>query len=263
MRTALDREMSGEQSNPKEGDLPLLMIGLDLVAAFREIGRGAEPDPAQAAVLAELAGADGIMIQLQRHRKYVRQRDLYLLKGVVKTKLSLGMPPVDEFIERALEVKPWMVFFVADQVDSVSPVAPIEFDAAPVDFGEVVSRLTGAGMNVGFFIDPDTDQIKAAAKSGASAVLIDCAGYTEARTVDEAQSELDRIDTAVQAASKANLTVCCGHGINYKNVQPLVELGYIDEFVVGRAVCARAMLVGLQQAVREMLQLIQTPVQSA
>jgi len=237
--------------------LPLLSVKLDLVAAMREVRRLNEPDPAQAAVLAELAGADGIAIQLRYDRKYIRHRDLYLLKGVVKTKLTLEMPPTDDIIERALEVKPWMVTLVADHTDSSSPVSPIEFDSAPIDFNDITSRFTAVGVNVCFFVDPEINQIRGAAKAGASAVLINCTGYTEARTVEEAQTELDRIDRAVQAASKANLAVHCGRGISYKNVPPLVELGCIDEFVIGHAICAKAMLVGFDRAVREMIPLIQ------
>ncbi len=242
--------------------MPLLSVNLDMVAAMREVSRLGEPDSAQAAVLAELAGADGITIQLRRGRKYIHHRDLYLLKGVVKTKLTLEMPPADDVIERALEVKPWMVTFVADQADSSSPVTPIEFDSAPVDFGDITSRFDGMGVNVCFFIEPEVEQLKGADKAGASAVLINCAGYTEARTVQEAQTELDRIDRAVQAASKTNLAVNCGRGINYKNVTPLVELGYVDELVIGRSICSRAMLVGLERAVREMIELVRLPQRS-
>lgn len=234
-----------------------------MVAAMREVRRLSEPDPVQAAVLAELAGADGIAIQLRRDRKYVRDRDLYLLKGIVKTKLTMEMPPTDDIIERALEVKPWMVTFVADHVDSSSPVSPMDLGATPVDFGDLTGRFKGVGVNVCFFVEPETDEIKAAARVRATAVLINCAGYTEARTLEEAQAELDRIDRAVQAASKANLAVHCGRGINYKNVPPLVELGYVDEFVIGHAICAKAMLVGFEQAVREMIPLVQVPQRNA
>lgn len=242
--------------------MPLLSVNLDMAAAMREVSRLNEPDPAQAAVLAELAGADGIAIQFRRDRKYIRHRDLYLLKGIVKTKLTLEMPPTDDLIERALEVKPWMVTFVADHADSSSPVSPIEFDSAPVDFGDITSRFDGVGVNVCFFVDPEAEQLKGVAKAGATAVLINCAGYTQARTVEEAQAELDRIDRAVQAASKTNLAVHCGRGINYKNVAPLVELGYIDELVIGHSICARAMLVGFERAVREMIELVRLPQRS-
>jgi len=239
--------------------LPLLSVSLDLVAAMRQIGRFNQPDPVQAAVLSELAGADGITIQLRRERKYIQHRDLYLLKGVVKTKLTLEMPPADDIIERALEVKPWMVTLVADHADASSPVSPIEFDSAQVNFSDTALRFDAVGVNVCFFVEPEADQVKEAAKAGASAILINCAGYTEARTVEEAQTELDRIDRAMQTASKTDMAVNCGRGITYKNVPPLVELGNVDEFVVGHSICARAMLVGFERAVREMIELLRAP----
>lgn len=237
-----------------------LSVNLDLVAAMRETRRHNEPDPAQAAVLAELAGADGIVIQLRRDRKYIRDRDLYLLKGIVKTKLTFEMPPTDEFIARALEVKPWMVTLVADHTNDSNPVLPIDLKTDSVDFGDITGRFSGVGVNVCFFVEPEPDDIKNAVKAGASAVLINCAGYTEARTVEDAQKELDRIDNATQTAARTELMVHCGRGIGYRNVKPLVELGTVDEFVVGYDICARAMLIGIEKAVREMISLVRSDV---
>ncbi len=230
-----------------------LTVNIDLVAVLRSVRRLSEPDPAQAAVLSELAGADGIAVQVRRDRKYIRDRDLYILKGIVKTKLIVEIPPADELIEQALEIKPWMVIFVADHADSDSPVTTIDFNSAPVDFGDIIDRFRGVGINTGFFIEPEGDDVKGASKSGAATVLINCKGFTEARTIEDAQSELDRIDKAVNSASKQNMGVYCGRGVNYKNIQPLAELGYIDEFIIGHAIGSRALLVGYERAVEEML----------
>ncbi len=233
-----------------------LTVNVDMVAALRQIRGLTEPDPAQAVVLAELAGADGIAIQLRRNRRHIRDRDLYLLKGVVKTRLTLEMPPIKEMIEKAREVKPWMVTLVADYADADSSVQPLDLRTADLDFGVVVAEFRGLGIHSGFFVEPDTDQIKSVAKSGASAVLINCSGYTEARTFDEAQSELDRIERSAAAAAKAGLAVHCGRGLNYKNVGLLTDLGLMDEFVVGFSICSRAMLVGMDRAVTEMLRMV-------
>lgn len=230
-----------------------LTVNLDLVAVLRSVRRLQEPDPAQAAVLAELAGADGIGVQLRRDRKYIRDRDLYILKSVVKTKLIVELPPTDELITLALEIKPWIVVFVADHADSDSPVSPIDFDSAAVDFGDITDRFKGVGVNVGFFVEPEADDIRGAAKGGATSVLVNCARYTDARTIEDAQQGLDSIGRAVTAASKQGLAVYCGRGISYKNIQPLTELGCVDEFIVGHAIGSRAMLVGFERAVREML----------
>ena len=243
--------------------MSLLSINLDLVAALREVRHLSEPDPSQAAILAELAGVDGIVVQLRRDRKHVRDRDLYMLKGVVKTRLTLEMPPADDIIERALEVKPTMVTLVADYADADSPVSAIDFGTAAIDYGDLTARFNGVGVGVCYFVEPEADQVKGAVKAGASAVMIDCNGYTAARTSEDAQAELDRLDRAGRNAAKAGLTVLFGRGINYTNIRPLVELGYVHEFIVGQAVCARAMLVGFDRAVRDLRSLlaVRTPVE--
>jgi pyridoxine 5-phosphate synthase len=233
--------------------MALLSVNLDQVATLRETRKQREPDPAQAAVLAELAGADGIAIQLRRDRKYIRERDLYILREVVKTKLTIELPPADEMIARAIEVKPSMVTIVADHTDSGSPVSGIDFQAAAVDYSDVTMRFKAAGVAVCFFIEPDSDNVKGAARAGGDAVLINCGGFTYALTVEEAQRELDRIDAAAQAAAKAGLSVYAGRGISFKNVLALHELGLFHEYYVGHSITSRAVLKGMEAAVAEML----------
>lgn len=233
-----------------------LTVNIDLTTLLRAARRLNEPDPAQVAMLAELAGADGISVQVRRDKKYIHYRDLYILKGVVKSRLILELPPVEELIEKALEIKPWMVLFVADLADSDSPVSTIDFNTVSIDFSEIINRFSGSGVNTGFFVEPESDEIKGAAKSGASAVLINCSGYTEARTIEDAQIELDKVDNTANTAVKSNMIVYCGRGLNYKNVRPLVELDNIDDFIIGHAISSRAFLVGFERAVREMLTLI-------
>ncbi len=239
--------------------MALLSVQLDLAAAAREAARLGEPDPSQVAVLAELAGADGVSVTMRQDRRYLSTRDLYLLKGIVKTKLMVEIPPVDEIVTVTAELKPWMVMLVADRTGDGGRSGAVDFGTAPVDFSDLTARFDGVGVSVGFFIEPDQDQIKGAAKAGASAVLINCRQYTEARTVEEAQAALDGIDRALQSASKSGLATYCGCGITYKNVGPLAELGAVDEFVIGRAICGRAMLVGVERAVREMVELVRQP----
>lgn len=236
--------------------MALLSVNLDQVAALREVRRMKEPDPAQAAVLAELAGADGIAIQLRRDRKYIRDRDLYILREVVKTRLILEIPPTEDIIAKALEVKPWMVTFVADHADSDASVSGIDFTNAPIDFSDIVERFRGVGVSVCFLIEPSSDAVKGAHRAGASAVLINCTEFTDARTLEQAQSGLDNIDSAAQQAVKHELAVHAGRGISYKNIFPLAELGAIDEFVIGHAIAVRAILVGYERAVVEMLRLL-------
>ena len=236
--------------------MALLSVNLDQVAALREVRKLREPDPAQAAVLAELAGADGITIQLRRDRKYIRDRDLFILREVVKTRFTIEIPPTDDIIERVLEVKPAMVTFVADHADSDTPVSGIDFNAAPIDFSDTTTRFKGVGIGVGFFVDPEVNAVKGAAKAGADSVLINCGGFTFAHTLEEAQTELDRIDVVASAACKAGLTVCAGRGVNIKNVVALHELKLFDEFVIGHSIVSRAVFNGMSSAVTEMLGVI-------
>lgn len=236
--------------------MPLLSVNLDMVAAMREVRRTVEPDPAQVAVMAEISGVDGITVQVRRDRKNIRERDLYILKGVIKSRFTIEMPPVDDIIEKVLEIKPSMVTLVVDHADSSAPVSTIDFNSAQIDFKDIAARLSGVGINICFFVEPENDQIKKAAKNGASTVLINCAGYTGAQTIDAARSELDRIDKASQYASKNGLEVHCGRGLNYKNITPLVELNTIDEFVIGHAIFTRALLIGIEQSIEEITALL-------
>ncbi len=236
--------------------MSLLSVNINSVVQMRELQRGSEPEPAHAGALIELAGGDGITIQLKRDRKSVRDRDLYLLKGVVKSKFTLQLPLLDELIERALEIKPDQVTLFAEQVDSQLPMTPIDFNSAPVDYSDISSRFAGMGNAVSYFIEPEVDQVKLASRYGCSAVFLNSYAYGTARTIEEAQTELDRIDRAAQVAEKLKLSVQCGRSLTYNNISPLVELGNIDEFVVGHAVCSRALLVGFDRAVRDMLKLI-------
>ena len=233
-----------------------LTVNVDIAAILRSAYRKNEPDPAQIAMLSELNGAEGITVQFRRDRKYIRERDLYLLKGIVKSKLFIEMPPNEEAISKIMEIKPSMVILSADHADSDTPLAPIDFASAPVDYSTFSNQLNSVDINVGFFVEPDIDEIKGAARANAQAVLINCAGYSQARNIEDAQQELDRIDKATQVAVKNNLSIYAGRGIHYKNIRPLSELNLFDEFFIGHAVCARAIMVGLERAVTEMITIL-------
>lgn len=238
--------------------MTLLTINLDPIAKLRTICRQTEPDLVQAAVLAELAGADGVSVSLRRDRAHVRERDLYLLRETVKGRLTLISPPVDDLARIVTEIKPHQVTLVADQADNDAPVVGIDFANRDVDFSDLVGQLQGSGADVVFYIDPNPESIKGASKAGANGVLIDCDLYGRAKVANDAQDGLDRIDRAAQAGGKTKLHLAAGHTLNYRNVGPLTEIGLFDEFVVGSALAARASLVGLSDAVREFKKLIQT-----
>ena len=147
-----------------------LTIALDTIAFTRAAGDGISPDPSQAIMLAELSGADGILMQFRRDKKYIREKDLFLAKGLVKTKLIIEMPPLEDCIKLAMELKPSLVFFVTDHANSESPVSPISFANQPVSFESMVHQLHGVGVKAGFYADPEPEEIKGALKSGADAI---------------------------------------------------------------------------------------------
>jgi pyridoxine 5-phosphate synthase len=215
-----------------------------------------EPDPAQAVVASELAGADGISMLLPRDRRNLRERDMYLLKELVQSRLMLEIPPVPELLEKALEVRPSMVTLVADQADSESPPVGIDFDTLSADFSEMTGRLRGSGIGACFLVEPDEVAVRGASKAGANAVLINCRDFSDARNLEQAQEALDKVDAAAAHASKAGLAVRAGGGLSLKNIRSLVELGYIQEFVIGHALISRALMVGLSRAVSDFLRAV-------
>lgn len=236
--------------------MSLLTFNVDMAALLRSASRQNEPDPSQLAMLGELYGVDAISIQFRRDRKYIRERDLYILKGTVKSKLIIEMPPAEEAIEKIIELKPHSVIFAADHADSDTPLSPIDFNSAPVDFRTVSNQLNAVGIEVGYFVEPEPDEIKGASKANASAVVINCAGYTEARTAEDAQSELDRIDKAAQSAAKYNLSIYGARGLHYKNIKPLVELQMFQSFIIGDAIVSKGLLLGLKTAIEDMQKLL-------
>ncbi len=236
--------------------MSLLSVNIDLVATVREMRGLSEPDPAQAAMLAELAGADGITVQLRRNGRIIRDRDLYLLKGLVKSELTIELPPVDDVISKVLDIKPSMAIFFADHMQTNAAASTIDLSGADVDYSDLAARVSAVGTKVGFFIDPEPDAAKKAAKMGAQAVLISCAAYADAPTLEQAQAELDRIDRAIAAAAKAGLAVHCGRGLTLRNIAPLAELEAIEQFAIGYGLCSRSLLLGFERTVKEYLHVL-------
>lgn len=235
-----------------------LLLNLDQIAYLRATRRYNEPDPVQAAVVAELNGASGVAIQYRRDKKYIKDRDLFMLKGIVKNRFCVEMPPADDAIEKAIEIKPTTVIFSADHADSDSPMSTIEPGDSHADYSAIINRLAGMNIQSGFFIEAEPSHAKTAAKLGATAVMINCSGYTESKTLDEARHELDKIDKTAENAQKNNLETYAGRGLNFLNLKPLAELGNIDHFMVGHALSSRALMVGFPKAIEEMNSIIRT-----
>lgn len=233
-----------------------LFLNLDMVAIMRAVRHTQEPDPLQVAVLGELAGVDGISVQLRRDRRFINDRDLYLLKGSIKSRLAIETPPADDTIDRVADIKPDAVILVADHADTDMPFSTIDFNQGDMEFRDIVARLHGVEASVSFLVEPELDQIKGAGKSGADAVMLNTKAYTLARNVEDAQRELDRLDEAANYAARNGLAVQSGPGLTYRNVRPIVETGRFNEFHIGHSIISRALMVGIDRAVRDMREIL-------
>jgi pyridoxine 5-phosphate synthase len=236
--------------------LPRLSVNIDHIATIRQARRGMEPDPVSAALLAELAGADGIIAHLREDRRHVQDRDLRLLRETIQTKLNLEMAATDEMLRIALEVKPNITTLVPEKREELTTEGGLEV-ASRTDFMKsYISRLQQGGIVVSLFVDPDEKQVAAARKSGADWVEIHTGAYANANTEKNREREFVKIAEAAKLAGSLGLRVGAGHGLNYINVRKIARIPEVEELNIGHSIISRAVLVGLERAVREMIGLI-------
>jgi len=236
--------------------VPRLSVNIDHIATIRQARRGSEPDPVAAAVLAELAGAEGIIAHLREDRRHVQDRDLRLLRETVQTKLNLEMAATEEMQRIALEVKPEMTTLVPEKREELTTEGGLEV-ASRTDFMKsYISRLRQGGILVSLFIDPHDDQIAAARKSGADWVEIHTGAYANAKTEKDRGREFEKITEAAKLAGSLGLRVGAGHGLNYVNVRKIARIPEVEELNIGHSIISRAALVGIERAVREMKALL-------
>lgn len=233
-----------------------LAVNVDHVATLRQARGGTEPDPVAAAAIAELAGADGIIVHLREDRRHIQDRDLKLLRHTVKTRLNLEMAATEEMIDVALSVKPEMCTIVPEKRQELTTEGGLDVRINQQALEKAIERLQEAGMAVSLFIDPDPDQIKASNKIGADYIEIHTGAFAEAKDWKAEQQELIKIENAVKLAGKLGMGVNAGHGLNYTNIKKVAALGGIEEFNIGHSIISRAVLTGLDKAVRDMIDLI-------
>jgi len=236
--------------------MPLISVAVDYVAYLRNIKGGRIPDPSHAAVLAELGGADSICAHLREDRMHIRDRDIYVLKEVVKTRFTVRLAPDRDLIDIALEVRPWMVTLVPFAGDKPFITGGLDFESYRRQYTDASQSLKEAGIKTSFLVEPQSEDIKNAARLKAEAVEINCYDYVNAKTTDERTSEIERIDQMSRLAAKYGMMADCGGGLDYTSVSPLAELESINEMRVGHAVCARGLLAGFAKAVTDMAALI-------
>ncbi len=236
--------------------LPRLSVNVDHIATLRQARRGTEPDPVAAAVLAELAGAEGIIVHLREDRRHIQDRDLRLLRQTAQTKLNMEMAATVEMQRIALEVKPELTTLVPEKREELTTEGGLEVASRVAFFTEYIGKLKQGNISVSLFVDPDDRQIAASRKSGADWVELHTGAYANARTDRDRSQEFDKLVEAAKLAASLGLRVGAGHGLNYVNVRPVARIPEVEELNIGHSIISRASLVGIERAVREMIALL-------
>lgn len=233
-----------------------LAINVDHVATVRQARMAREPDPVTAAALAELAGADGIVVHLREDRRHIQDRDVEVLRQTVKTKLNLEMAATEEMVSIALRIKPDEVTLVPEKRMELTTEGGLNVMGQQSHLQEVIARLQDGGIIVSLFIDPDLQQVRASQELQADFVEIHTGTFAEAASLARQEEEFNRIVEAAVLADKLGLGIHAGHGVDYKNILWLRDIPEIEEFSIGHSIVARAVLVGMERAVREMIALV-------
>ena len=232
-----------------------LGVNIDHVATVREARKTREPDPAWAAALAELGGADGITLHLREDRRHIQDRDLFVMKETVACKLNLELACEDEVLAIACKVLPEQITLVPERREEVTTEGGLDVLGSREKVQKAVDQLHDAGMIVSLFLDPDEAQIQAGADLNVDAVELHTGMYSLAK-VDARQAELAKLANAGKLIRSLGMTLHAGHGLDYRNVKPIAELEGMCELNIGHSIVGRSIMVGMQQAVREMKQLI-------
>lgn len=234
-----------------------LAVNVDHFATLREARRSNEPEPVLAALLAEQAGAEGIVCHIRSDRRHIKERDLHLFKQTVITKLNIEMAATEEMKQVALDVKPDVVSLVPEREEELTTEGGLDVVANKNHLSSHIKELQEAGITVSIFVDPDLDQITACHDVGADLIEINTAKYSELKPGTERDEALTEVRESAGHGTKLGLEVHAGHGLDYKNVGPMAQIPELKEFSIGFSIVARAAIVGITQAVKEMFALLQ------
>ena len=234
----------------------LLGVNIDHVATLRQARLTRYPDPVEAVYASENGGADGITVHLREDRRHIQERDVELIQQVLQTRLNLEMAVTNTMAVFAEKIRPAHCCFVPEKREELTTEGGLNVIADEIRIRDMCARLASLGSEVSLFIDPDPAQIEAAVRCNAPAIEIHTGAYADAKTDEERQVELARVTHAAIFAEQAGLIVNAGHGLNYHNVQPIAAIPQFNELNIGHGIIARAIFVGLENAVREMKQLM-------
>ncbi len=233
-----------------------LGVNVDHIATIREARKTKEPDPVAAALLAEIAGAEGIVCHLREDRRHIKDRDVSLLRQVVKTHLNLEMAATNEMVNKAIQILPDMVTLVPERRQELTTEGGLDVAGNASYLEEVISTLRVNNIVVSLFIEPDIYHIKAAAKIGADYVELHTGIYANAKDLNKVVEELEKLRSMAMAAAKIGLGVSAGHGLDYQNVGEIAKIDQIEELNIGHSIIGKAALVGMERAIRDMMRLI-------
>ncbi|HRS01768.1 MAG TPA: pyridoxine 5'-phosphate synthase [Bacteroidota bacterium] len=233
-----------------------LNVNIDHIATVRNARGGVEPDPVAAAIISELAGASGIVSHLREDRRHVNERDVHLLREVIQTKFDLEMAATDEIIAIALDLKPDLVTIVPEKRQELTTEGGLDVLASSKKLSEMTKMMHDKGIKVSLFIEPNVMSIEQSIGVGADMVELHTGFYANAKSKMEREEELGNLIAASEFAFQNGLKVAAGHGLNYQNTQQICKIPHINELSIGHSIIARAVFKGLEQAVKDMLELI-------
>lgn len=236
--------------------MPRLAVNIDHVATIRQARQTFEPDPIAAAAIAVMAGAEGIIVHLREDRRHIQDRDLRLLRQTVYAKLNMEMATTDEMIGIALDVKPDMVTLVPESRQELTTEGGLEIANRKDEVGTAVERLKAGGVRVSLFIDPEAAQVQASKDVGADIIEIHTGQFAESWLEDDPDKEFARVVAAAKEAHALGLEVSAGHGLTYQNIVNFPTVKEITEYSIGHSIISRAVMTGLDRAVRDMITLI-------
>ncbi|HKX52930.1 MAG TPA: pyridoxine 5'-phosphate synthase [Nitrosospira sp.] len=233
-----------------------LGVNIDHVATLRQARRTTYPNPIEAALVAESAGADAITLHLREDRRHIQDRDVEILRGVLKTRMNLESAVTDEMIEFALRIKPHDICLVPERREELTTEGGLDVVRHFEQVQRACRSLAEADIRVSLFVDAEPMQIDASVEAGAPVIEIHTGHYADAQTADEQQGELERVRSAANRGLEQGLKINAGHGLHYQNVQAIAAIPGVSELNIGHAIVARALFVGFEQAVREMKNLM-------
>lgn len=233
-----------------------LCINIDHIATLRQARLESEPDPVLAAGICELAGADGIVCHLREDRRHILDRDVHILKQTVKTKLDLEMAATDEMVKIACDVMPYMATLVPEKRQELTTEGGLDLAAAELKVSSAIEKLKDAGIKTSVFIEPDPDSVDLALEMGADMIEIHTGKFARLKDPLEIINELEKIRQTSKIAKELGMGVNAGHGLNYLNITAIANISEIDEVSIGHSIIARAVFTGIENAVKDMLNII-------